>query len=62
MRLDGLTAQERLLVGIVEWHPIPWMVRVIPLNDAAVSVLGTYAPTLVHESRLMTANEDDLAP
>ena len=61
MRLDALTSDERLLVGVVAEHS--WgLVSVIALNDAAVRALGGYAPVSVLPVRLLPATENDLAP
>ena len=40
MRLDGLTSNERLLVGVTDGQLFGGMVSVIALNDAAAQVLG----------------------
>ncbi|HSN29717.1 MAG TPA: hypothetical protein VLT45_25695, partial [Kofleriaceae bacterium] len=62
MRLDALSSNERMLVGIVDWTALPAMAKVVPLDDDAATALGGYAATLVAQLRLMPANEDDLKP
>jgi hypothetical protein len=60
MRLDGLTSEARLLVGVTNETALPGMVTVVPLNDAAVEALGGEAPRPVLSYRLTQASEDDL--
>ena len=61
MRLDGLTSDERMLVGVV-LRPARGDVQVIALNDAAVRQLGGYGTREVAPDRLTSATEDDLSP
>jgi hypothetical protein len=62
MRLDAMYRDNVLLVGVVGAANVPGMVNVIAVNDAAIDVLGGYAPVPVIESRLLPATEDDLTP
>lgn len=60
MRLDGLTSDTRMLVGVTTDSTSFGMVTVVPLNDAAVEALGGEAPRAVSSVRLTPATEDDL--